>query len=243
MNRRIIEKKAFRVEAVNGKLMFKKITEILAKEAKVEIYVNGKIHGTYTISVNMVNEFVYGNLLTSRMINKSEDVKDIKRCDNKIYVTIESKRLKNAVNNTCALSISGVKLIEAMERFHEKALEFKVTGALHSAALLDGDTLDFLVYIEDLSRYGAIDKVIGWALLNKIKLCRTILLTSGRVFKETIAKVVAAGIPVIVSKAAPTYDAVCLAEEKRVTLIGFMRKHRFNVYACPYRILEYKNVM
>jgi len=244
MSKRIVEKKALKVEMIDGKLLFKHATEILAKEVRVEIYVNNKVHGIYTISDNMVNEFIYGNLLTSNIISSPENVEDIKKFNHKIYVTIKNKRTKSIAKCSSTLSISGVKLIGAMRKFHEKALEFKVTGAFHSAALLDGNTLDFIVYIEDLSRYGAIDKVIGWALLNDIKLCRNILLTSGRVFKETIAKAAAAGIPMIVSKAAPTYNAVCLAEEKKITLIGFMRKHRFNVYACPHRILEYsKNIV
>jgi FdhD protein len=115
---------------------------------------------------------------------------------------------------------------------------FERTGGLHAAALFDGRGA-LLIVREDIGRHNAVDKVVGWALLNdRIPLSDCILLVSGRGGFEIIQKAIVAGIPVVASVSAPSSLAVQLARELRLTLIGFLRGNRFVIYAGEDRVAK-----
>ena len=127
-------------------------------------------------------------------------------------------------------------ILELPEQLHEAQALFASSGGLHAAALFDLHG-QLLRLEEDVGRHNAVDKVIGWAYLeNRLPLTQHVLMVSGRTSYEIVKKCIRARIPVLASVSAPSSLAVELATACMMTLIGFLRPPRFNVYAGPERL-------
>jgi FdhD protein len=114
---------------------------------------------------------------------------------------------------------------------------FSETGGLHAAALFDEDG-DIIVMREDVGRHNAVDKVIGWMFMNgRLPAQRQGLLVSGRASFELMQKSLVAGIPLLAAVGAPSSLAVRIANDFGMTLIGFLRDDRFNIYSDTTRII------
>jgi len=113
---------------------------------------------------------------------------------------------------------------------------FESTGGLHAAGLFSSEG-ELLCLREDVGRHNAVDKLVGWALLEgRLPLSDCILMVSGRSSFEIMQKSLVAGVPIVCAVSAPSSLAVALAREFNMTLIGFLREQRFNVYAGSERI-------
>ena len=133
------------------------------------------------------------------------------------------------------LKISPVEVFNLLEEFVHQSEVFEATGGVHSAAL--SDTKGILVFSDDIGRHNAIDKVFGECLVKAILTDDHIIITSGRVSSEIVYKVVKRNIPVLISKSAPTDKGVKLAADLGITLIGFVREGRMNVYTHDWRVV------
>jgi FdhD protein len=128
-------------------------------------------------------------------------------------------------------------LCQLPEKLRATQAIFGRTGGLHAAALFSGDG-EMLALREDIGRHNAVDKVIGWALLEgHLPLSGRALLVSGRGGFEIVQKALTAGVPLLASVSAPSSLAVKLARELGLTLVGFLRGRRFIIYSGEERLL------
>ncbi len=139
---------------------------------------------------------------------------------------------------TDSLTVTPNLICALPDKLHEAQTTFKHTGGLHAAALFDEKGTLVLVR-EDVGRHNALDKLIGSVLHEKmLPLTKNILLLSGRISFELVQKSVATGVTVLAAVGAPSSLAIQLAEEFNMTLIGFVKANRFNIYCGAERVLE-----
>jgi len=132
--------------------------------------------------------------------------------------------------------VSAETIYSLPETLREAQGLFDATGGLHAAALFDGEG-ELLALREDVGRHNATDKLVGWALLEgRLPLSEHVVLVSGRSSFEIMQKCLTAGVPIVCAISAPSSLAVDVAREFEMTLVGFLRGGRFNVYAGADRV-------
>ena len=151
--------------------------------------------------------------------------------------SIDAIKTISAYNNEPdAICLKAEMFYSIQDIVREKQTIFDSTGGLHASALFDLHG-NLIILHEDVGRHNALDKVIGASLLNEeLPLNDTILLLSGRASFELVQKASMAGIKVIIAVGAPSSLAVELAKECNITLIGFLRDERFNIYSGEHRV-------
>ena len=132
--------------------------------------------------------------------------------------------------------VSAETLYSLPEKLREAQGLFDATGGLHAAALFDAEG-NLLALREDVGRHNATDKLVGWALLEgRLPLSGHVVMVSGRSSFEILQKCLTAGVPFVCAISAPSSLAVDVAREFGMTLVGFLRERRFNVYAGQERV-------
>lgn len=192
-----------------------------------------------------VKEAVIGYLYMKEYITAVSDVKSCRECpeENEIHVSVsahispyrpQTDRFVSHIESGTRLSVREVLYLS--RKLEEKSGLFHRTGGVHCAAFARGSV--FLSYKEDVSRHVAVDKVVGDCLMRGISMAGGILVFSGRVPAEILQKVASMGCAVIIAKSAPTACSCQMAQRLGVTLIGFARDQRFNIYTHPERIYQ-----
>jgi FdhD protein len=145
-------------------------------------------------------------------------------------VAVEAPRVESR------LTVPATFVSSLPDRLREAQPAFAATGGLHATGLFSAEG-DLLCLREDVGRHNAIDKVVGWAFgEGRLPLGEAILCVSGRLSFELVQKAAVAGCPLMVAVGAPSSLAVQLAADRGITLCGFVRGGRMNVYTEPWRI-------
>jgi FdhD protein len=145
-------------------------------------------------------------------------------------VAVEAPRVESDVK------VAATLVAELPARLRAAQPTFAATGGLHATGLFDADG-ELLCVREDVGRHNAMDKVIGWAYVaGRLPLAREILCVSGRLSFELVQKAAVAGCPIVVAVGAPSTLAVELGRDRGLTLCGFVRDGRLNVYSEPWRV-------
>ncbi|NLD93948.1 MAG: formate dehydrogenase accessory sulfurtransferase FdhD [Fibrobacter sp.] len=230
-------------------------TDTVAGEVSLTIIANDQEVATLRVSPQHIHELVCGYLFTSGFINDSSEMRNFRINNQKwlAYVdlphlpdlSVIQKKNDNVPGNNNAMHISDLsstikpvydlkvdkeQIFTLIQKLEKGSDLFNMTGAVHTSILSSNDTE---YCIDDIARHNSVDKVIGRALLEKKDLRSFILARTGRTSSEIVYKVRRAGIPVTISRGAPTHQAVYLCREMGITLVGFARKRTFNIYAHP----------
>ncbi len=232
--------KRFKIIEISGQQRRER-TDLVTMEYPLTIEVNSRQTANLACSPRDLKDLVVGYLYTNGFINGRRDIRSLRidrgrhkaiaRTRSPIYPAASSRQI---TGTEPGFLVGSEKIVRLMKRFHTKSAEYQKTGGTHSAALCRRDKI--LVYREDLGRHNALDKVIGAALLKDQDGGDTFLLISSRIPEDILLKIVRCRIPLIASFSAPTDRAVEMARRAGVTLIGFVRGARFNIYSAPDRV-------
>ncbi len=134
------------------------------------------------------------------------------------------------------LKVKAQVILDAISQMNEKAKGFRETGGLHDSGIFKADGT-MVAFSEDVGRHNTVDKVIGEALLNGENFGDRFMVITGRVPGDMIFKAAKVGLPILASVAAVLNSGVASAEKANISVVGFVRGKRMNVYTCPQRIL------
>ncbi len=134
------------------------------------------------------------------------------------------------------LTIKAQIILDTICQMNEKARGFKETGGLHDSGIFKADGT-MVAFSEDVGRHNTVDKVIGEGLLNHENFEKRFMIITGRVPGDMIYKAAKVGLPIVASVAAVLNSGVASAEKANITLVGFVRGKRMNIYTCPERII------
>jgi len=239
-------------------------TDQVATEIGFSLTVNDKQVVTLLCTPTELDCMAIGFLLSEGLLQDRDALLDIQVDEEKFTVSVTLKGLPDNIDNAfhkktitsgcghgitftdatdlqklapnrSALTISKGEIEDLMRKFRSISRLFLETGGVHSAALADRENI--LLFSEDIGRHNAVDKLIGKAFLQGIPVQDKILLSSGRISGEIMTKVIRNRIPVLVSRTAPTCMSITYAEDHGVTLVGFARSDRMNIYTHPGRIV------
>lgn len=226
-------------------------------EQSVSLTVNGKVWLTFMCSPSELDALAAGFLYNENVIGSKEDIADIYVCASKenvdVWLTRPVEKPSNWRRTTgCSggytaavldevqpvpknnLVVSPEGILGLVRQLFEAQDLYRKSGGVHASALSDGERLIFQV--EDVGRHNTLDKIAGRILLEEIDVTPKVIMTTGRISSEMLQKAARLAATILISRTSPTSMSVDLAERLGITLIGYARGHRFNVYTHPERI-------
>ncbi|WXG41503.1 MAG: formate dehydrogenase accessory sulfurtransferase FdhD [Candidatus Freyarchaeum deiterrae] len=198
-------------------------------------------------NVDEVQDYSYSNLTANLKFKEGIDVEDrIATCvtGGRLVTTacgppeyfVQLKQGVGIPRLQSELKVESETIFSAAKTMSKGSVIFRETGGTHAAALFT-EKGDLLHLSEDVGRHNAVDKVIGASILSGIQLEKTFLISTGRQTVDMVVKSARAGIPIVASLSAATDSGISAAESTNITLIGFTRGTRMNIYTQPQRVV------
>lgn len=240
-----VQELIYRFEKEAGSITLDPVIE----EVVYAVTVDGRPFRDMTCSPWDIRELVVGNLFTAGRIDRFGQVLSLEIDEEAGTVRVETDESSAApgavVDRVLCPAASAPPEVEPMLTPQEvnsrigflegNSSLFHRTGGVHSAVMVDGQG-QLVAWFEDICRHKALDKLAGWCVMKEVDASDKVLLFSGRVPREIIARAIRIGFPVVISPGAPTNLSIQLACEHGVTLIGFAKNGKFNVYSHTARI-------
>lgn len=237
--------------------------DLIALDATICVFINDDYFRTFIASPDMIRELVVGHLLGEGIASSMKEIKQLEISPFKVrvdlseevdlsqlnmykvnFITTACGSISSHVKNepldmfmvSSRASMKAEKAWSVIRELNVRSKAYKETGGTHAALLssLEGETLYFS---EDVGRHNAVDKVIGAGAINSIDFGKYILASSGRLSGEIALKAARVGIPVIASVSGPLESGIRIAKATGITMIGFIRGRRMNVYTNYERVL------
>ncbi|MBN1786402.1 MAG: formate dehydrogenase accessory sulfurtransferase FdhD [Candidatus Methanofastidiosa archaeon] len=206
------------------------VDEVVAVESPFTIRCMGYEFRGFATPIEL-KELCIGHLATQGIIGRMEDIGklDVIVEDNGFTLWASINAHPFVLKGGMGISLDPDDIYKMNDYVRENAELFDKSGALHYAYVFDTKgNIQCNAY--DIGRMNAIDKVVGKCLQMRLDLNDKIIYTTGRIATRTVEKAIRAHIPAIISKAPPMYEAIELAKERGITLIGFSRGRRYNDY-------------
>ena len=236
------------------------ILDLIIEEIPLDVFVNTEFYAALMCTPLEVKELAIGFLFSEGVISSADFIKSIEHpFENRLCVILNHEinvdpRSVRAITSGCgkgsvhviSLEEGSLKPIDSnskfaasdilklMKEFNSKSDLFKQTGGVHSCCICSAESI--LLFSEDIGRHNALDKVVGKALLSSLDLKDKLVMTTGRISSDIVVKVAKAGIQIIVSHSAPTSLALSIAKAANITIIGFARGSRMNIYCNEHRV-------
>ena len=231
----------------------KEVEENVVQDETITLTINNTLSRSLSAIEDSLKEFAVGYLFNENIVDSMDAIKEIKIEKNQIYTEIDDTLLKSNETVLCSDSAGGWRskiknvtavesdfqvsvheLIDRIEELKDNAEIWQATGGTHVAGIVYKN--QFIVK-EDVSRHVAVDKVIGYGLLHNFDLKNSYVIYSGRMPADMVIKMTRVGVPILASNAAPANSGYNIAKKGNVTLVGFLRGNRCNIYNNQNRVI------
>lgn len=237
----------------------------IVRENPITIYINGEEFVTLLCTPTHLKELAVGFLAAEKIITNANDIKEILVDKDKGLIWIELKVYRKIAKATygkryltsgCGKGtvfyhlndVMDIKPFPVVNKFEVETIftlvkavakktdeKGETAGGIHKAALVEDNKVQ--VIKSDVGRHNAVDKVFGSILLQNKEIKADMLITTGRISSEILTKSYAMGVPVVVSLSTPTALSIEIAENLNITVIGYVRGKKANIYSVPERII------
>jgi len=239
---------------------WRRFSVAVPKEIAFTIFVNSQELVTTLCTPTKLNCLVLGFLFSEGIISGTDDVISMRVCEDELMADVRLSKSeftlpeRRILTSGCGGGVSfttttmgklnsdfkviPARILSLMKQLVKNAEVYKVSGGIHTSAICNNENI--LVMAEDIGRHNTLDKLQGECLLRKLPTREKILITSGRLSSEMLRKASKMQTPIIASLTSPTENAVLVAREVGITLIGYARGRRLSVYSCPERLINGK---
>lgn len=236
-----------------------KIAGSIITETPVSLTVNGEAWVSFMCTPVHLEALAVGFLYDEGIINSMDEVADTRLCEHgdniDVWLTHDAerptswRRTSGCTGGVTAidsirrpvpavpsdeLTLSSDQISNLVSMLFDAQEIYRETGGVHTSMLTDGKKAIFSA--EDIGRHNTLDKIAGLCLMNNIWSSKRIIITTGRISSEMLQKAARTGVKILISRTSPSSLSIEMAKAWGVTLIGYARRNRFNIYACQERV-------